>query len=76
MFAIRLVQKVRLQRDTLTLYYKDVETRWNRVDRNYNVHVHDMQNNVSIFQPTFSHLSRGTSDVLMDNCVEVEPFLR
>ena len=71
-----------------SLYYKDVEARWNRVDRNYDVHVHDMQNNVSVFQPTFRRLSRGTSDLLTDgeweklrwyvlnNCVEVEPFLR
>ena len=72
-----------------SLYYNDIETLWNRRERNYDVSdTVDFHNNISVFQPTFRRLSGPIHDILsetdweklswyvLNNCVEVHPYLR
>ena len=72
-----------------SLYYNDIETLWNRRERNYDVpDTVDFHNKISVFQPTFRRLSGPIHDILsetdweklswyvLNNCVEVHPYLR
>ena len=66
-----------------SLYYNNMDTRWNRPERNYDVQVHNLDNIVSVFQTSFRPLGSRISDDLGDtnwkqlrwyvlnNCVEV-----
>ena len=70
-----------------SLYYSEMDTIWNKPDRNYDVG-DSIENTVSVFQPKFRCLGRAFRDELstpdwekirwyvLNNCVEVHPFLR
>ena len=71
-----------------SLYYNNMETKWNRHKRNYDAHVHNLENTVSVFQTCFRPFGGRISDKLteiewkqlrwyvLNNCVEVQPFIR
>ena len=47
-----------------SLYYNNMETIWNRPERNYNLHVHNLENTVSIFWTFFHPLGGRINDEL------------
>ena len=71
-----------------SLYYSEMDTIWNKPDRNYDVVGDSIENIVSVFQPKFRCLGQAFRDELstadwekirwyvLNNCVEVHPFLR
>ena len=71
-----------------SLYYNKMKTIWNRPERNYNLHVHNVENTISVFRTSFHPLGARINDELayidwkqlrwyvLNNCVEVQPFIR
>ena len=71
-----------------SLSYNNMETIWNRPERNYNLHVHNVENTISVFRTSFHPLGARINNELayidwkqlrwyvLNNCVEVQPFIR